>query len=242
MMQLNKGKFGDKQIVSEANLKENHTPHIIVSPAEITFSELGYATYGMGWSINTYRGFLRLSHNGSIEGYRSQMAFFPNENLGVAVLTNTGLADYYFVNSVTNYVADRWLNLSIIDWPTRLKTAQAQAKAKTEKAKQENAAIDESQTRSPRTIWTAIQWHLSNTLLTVLSPWKLRGEEDFIGVFHGLPFTLKHYHYDVFRRYQRAFDQAKFDFRIDAKGAIDRVMVSLSNAGEIEFKKVATSP
>lgn len=239
MMQLNKGKFGEKQIVSEANLKENHTPHIIVSPAEITFRELGYATYGMGWSINTYRGFLRLSHNGSIEGYRSQMAFFPNENLGVVVLTNTGLADYYFVNSVTNYVTDKWLNLSIIDWPTRLKTAQSEAKAKTEKSKQENAAKRKSDTKPSHNLdsYTGTFQHPAYGSFAL----EARGEEEFIGVFHGLPFTLKHYHYDVFEG-TGVFDQAKFDFRIDAKGAIDRVMVNLSNAGEIEFKKVATSP
>ena len=100
IMQLNKGKFDTKQVVSAANLKENHTPHIIVSPAEVTFNELGYASYGMGWSINTYRGHLRLAHNGSIEGYRSQMTFFPHQNIGVVVLTNTGAVDYYFVIGV----------------------------------------------------------------------------------------------------------------------------------------------
>ena len=166
-------------------------------------------------------------------------SFFPNENLGVVVLTNTGLADYYFVNSITNYVADRWLNLPNIDWTNRLKTAQAQAKAKTEKAKQENADRRKPDTKPSHRLdaYSGTYQHPAYGSFAL----EIRGDEDFIGVFHGLPFTLKHYHYDVFEG-TGAFDQSKFDFRIDAKGTIDRVMVSLSNAGEIEFKKVTTSP
>ncbi|MFN8346019.1 MAG: serine hydrolase [Spirosomataceae bacterium] len=239
VMQLNKGKFGAKQIVSEANLKENHTPHSIVFPAEITFSELGYATYGMGWSINMYRGLLRLAHNGSIEGYRSQMAFFPNQNLGIVILTNTGLADYYFVNAVCNYISDKWLNLSSIDWKSRLKTAQAEAKAKIEKAKQENAAKRKPDTKPSHNseAYNGTYQH------PAYGPFSLetRGDDELIGIFHGLPFTLKHYHYDVFEG-TGIFDQTKFNFLIDAKGTIDRVTVTMANAGEIEFKKAAASP
>lgn len=47
---------------------------------------------------------------------------FSNNNLGVVVLTNTGFADYHFVNAISNYVSDQWLGLSIIDWSARFKT------------------------------------------------------------------------------------------------------------------------
>lgn len=236
LMQLGKGKFGNQQIISETNLKETHTPHIIVSPAEITFSELGYASYGMGWNINTYRGFLRLSHNGSIEGFRSQMTFFPNQNFGVVVLTNTGAVDYYFVNSICNYVADKWLNLPVIDWASRLKTAQTEAKAKQQKAKEENANKRKSDTKPSQGLssYRGKYEHPAYGSFVL----ETRGDEEFIGVFHGLPFTLQHYHYDVFEG-TGAFDQAKFDFRINATGDIDRVVVTLANAGDIEFKKTA---
>ncbi|NBB22288.1 serine hydrolase [Runella sp. CRIBMP] len=235
IMQLNKGKFGDKQIVSAANLKENHTPQIIVSPAEATFSELGYASYGMGWSINTYRGHLRLAHNGSIEGYRSQMAFFPNDNIGVVILTNTGAVDYYFVNAVCNYFSDKWLSLPVIDWTPRLKTAQAETKAKQEKAKLDNASKRKNNT-APSHILDSYAGTFEHPAYGtfVLEP---KTDGTYVGAFHGLPFTLTHYHYDIFEG-TGIFDQTKFDFKIGPTGEIERVTLHLTNAGEIDFQKV----
>lgn len=234
ILQLNKGKFGEKQVVSETNLKENHTPQIIVSPAEVPFSELGYAAYGMGWSINTYRGRLRLAHNGSIEGYRSQMAFFPNENIGIVILTNTGAADYYFVNSVCNYLSDKWLNLPVIDWSSRLKIAQAEAKAKQEKAKEEDAAKRRSGTSPshPAEAYAGTYEHPAYGSFVLES----KSDGSYVGAFHGLPFTLTHYHYDIFDG-TGIFDRTKFDFRISKTGEIERAVLSLANAGEIEFRK-----
>lgn len=239
IMQLNKGKFGDKQIISAASLKENHTPQTIVSPAEILYKELGYASYGMGWSINTYRGHLRLAHNGSIEGYRSQMTFFPNENFGVVILTNTGFADYNFVSTIANYVSDKWLDLPIIDWSSRLKTAQAEAKVKAEKAKQDLADKRKSDTKPSHSldVYRGTYEHPAYGSF-VLEP---HGDDEFSGVFHGQPFTLKHYHYDVFMG-TGIFDQLKFEFRIDQGGTIDHVLVNISNAGDTSFKKVTAAP
>ena len=236
LMQLNKGNFGQKQIVSATNLKENHTPQTIVAPAEVTFSELGYASYGMGWSINTYRGHLRLAHNGSIEGYRSQMTFFPNNNLGVVVLTNTGFADYHFVNTISNYVSDQWLGLSMIDWSARLKITQAEAKAKTDKAKADNAAKRKTDTHPSHSAeaYSGVYTHPAYGSITL----EARGESDYVGAFHGLSFRLQHYHYDVFEG-TGTFDQSKFEFKIDPQGAIDRVVVGIANAGDIAFKKVS---
>jgi len=234
MMQLNKGKFDGKQVVSEANLKENHTPQTLVAPAEVTFSELGYASYGMGWNINTYRGHLRYSHNGSIEGYRSQMTFFPNENFGVVVLTNTGAVDYHFVGTICNYISDKFLNLNVIDWSSRLKIAQAEGKAKLQKAKAENEAKRKLNTKPSHGLedYSGTYEHPAYGSFTLEG----RADSDFIGIFHGLPFTLKHYHYDVFEG-SSIFDQMKFDFKIDTKGEIEGVVVDMANAGAIDFKK-----
>lgn len=65
-------------------------------------------------------------------------------------------------------------------------------------------------------------------------------EDGYAGAFHGLSFRLRHYHYDVFEG-TGTFDQSKFEFKIDAQGDIDRVVVGMANAGDIVFKKVSTS-
>ncbi|MCU0339866.1 MAG: serine hydrolase [Spirosomaceae bacterium] len=235
LLHLNKGKWGDKQLIAEAQLKENHTPQTIVSPAEVTFPELGFASYGMGWNINTYRGHLRYLHNGSIEGYRSQMVFFPNDSVGVVVLTNTGSADYHFVGSVCNYVSDKLLNMSAIDWTSRLKKAQAEAKDKVEKAKQEQATKRKPDTKPSHLAegYAGVYEHPAYGSFTL----EARAEGSFSGAFHGQAFRLLHYHYDIFEG-TGVFDQTKFDFRIGATGNIDRVTVSIANAGDIVFRKV----
>lgn len=235
LLHLNKGKWGDKQLISETQLKENHTPQTIVNPAEVSFPELGFASYGMGWNINTYRGHLRYMHNGSIEGYRSQMVFFPNDSLGVVVLTNTGAADYYFVNSVCNYVSDQFLNMSLIDWSARLKKAQADAKAKVEKTKQDNAAKRQPNTQPSHAAeaYAGVYEHPAYGSFT-LQP---RTNGGFVGAFHGQSFRLEHFHYDIFEG-TGPFDQSKFEFRIGVAGQIESVMVGIANAGDISFRKL----
>jgi CubicO group peptidase (beta-lactamase class C family) len=46
--QLDKGKYNGKQLISEASLRENHTPQI-VSGGELRYEEQFYSSYGMGW-------------------------------------------------------------------------------------------------------------------------------------------------------------------------------------------------
>lgn len=151
------------------------------------------------------------------------------------VLTNTGFADYHFVNAISNYVSDKWLGLSIIDWSARFKTVQAEAK--TDKAKIDNEAKRKAETRPshPGDAYSGVYNHPAYGSITLEAK-----EDGYAGAFHGLSFRLRHYHYDVFEG-TGTFDQSKFEFKIDAQGDIDRVVVGMANAGDIVFKKVSTS-
>jgi CubicO group peptidase (beta-lactamase class C family) len=46
--------------------------------------------YALGVSIDEYRGLKRVYHNGSDAGFRSAVAWFPEEKLGIAVVSNLG--------------------------------------------------------------------------------------------------------------------------------------------------------
>jgi hypothetical protein len=50
-------------------------------------------TYGLGIGLGTYRGLKRWSHGGSIGGYRSHLAYFPDQDLGVIVMSNVSSAN-----------------------------------------------------------------------------------------------------------------------------------------------------
>jgi CubicO group peptidase (beta-lactamase class C family) len=46
--------------------------------------------YGLGISVEKYRGLPTLSHSGGDAGYRSEVLWFPEQQLGVAVVSNLG--------------------------------------------------------------------------------------------------------------------------------------------------------
>lgn len=90
-LQLGRGRFGGRQIISEESMAWIHAPHM-VAPNPSLFAG-GPVTYGQGWYQTTLHGSLMLTHGGSFNGYRSFMAFLPNRHAGVVVLTNLNLTE-----------------------------------------------------------------------------------------------------------------------------------------------------
>ncbi len=45
-------------------------------------------SYALGIGVGKYRGLRRFSHGGSVGGYRSNMVYFPDEEMGIIVLSN----------------------------------------------------------------------------------------------------------------------------------------------------------
>jgi CubicO group peptidase (beta-lactamase class C family) len=91
-MQLNGGvSVTGERVVSAENLAECWTPHIEVPTSPDLDPDLVSAGYGMGWIAQTYRGGRRLVwHNGGIDGFTTFIGFFPEDDLGLVVLTNMG--------------------------------------------------------------------------------------------------------------------------------------------------------
>ena len=91
-MQLNGGASATGgRVVSAANLAECWKPHIDLPTSPELDPDLVSAGYGMGWISQTYRDGRRLVwHNGGIDGFASYIGFFPEDDLGLVVLTNMG--------------------------------------------------------------------------------------------------------------------------------------------------------
>ena len=56
------------------------------SPMRLTTGEV--SRYGFGWVLDSLDGHWRVSHDGSLPGFRAGIARFPNDSLTVIVLTN----------------------------------------------------------------------------------------------------------------------------------------------------------
>lgn len=234
LLQLNKGKAGDKVIVSEKNLNENHTPIAVVQPAEAKYPELGFGTYGMGWTINTYRGHQRRQHGGSIEGYRSQMTVFPNDNLAVFITTNTGVVGYNFVSTITNYIADTYLERNVIDWNSRLRKDFVETKEKSAKAKVDNENQRQKDTKPTHALanYAGTYEHPAYGTLTISV-----NSDSLKADFHTEKIALRHYHYDIFEGLGD-WENIKFKFLMNIKGEIDRISLEMPAAAmDIELKK-----
>lgn len=52
------------------------------------------AHYGMGWRIFDYAGHTMITHSGGIRGYLAQLAFIPEQDIGIVVLYNSKRIDF----------------------------------------------------------------------------------------------------------------------------------------------------
>ncbi|GMV04716.1 MAG: hypothetical protein AMXMBFR53_09960 [Gemmatimonadota bacterium] len=114
--QLNGGELNGARLFSEARQREMWSVlnPLAVSPGyQERYPSTHFRGYGMGWSLNDYRGRKVMSHGGGYDGMYSQLALVPEEGLGVVVLTNgmTGVAP-----ALVYRVLDAYLGGEPRDW------------------------------------------------------------------------------------------------------------------------------
>jgi hypothetical protein len=81
---------GGDRVVSAANLEATWAPGVAVpdlygGPPEMAATLTGY---GLGWLTGQYHGLRVVSHAGGTAGFTAEIAFLPESDLGVAILTN----------------------------------------------------------------------------------------------------------------------------------------------------------
>jgi CubicO group peptidase (beta-lactamase class C family) len=83
------GKFGDRQVIPAGPLNETHTPQIVTG-FDPQAGRL--VSYGLGWIVSVERGGnVFWKHSGGFDlGMRTEVAFLPAEQIGIAVLSNAG--------------------------------------------------------------------------------------------------------------------------------------------------------
>ena len=77
-------------ILSKDFLAELHEP-VISTPYGNYFnrwSGLEKAYYAIGWRVFNYKGLRAIHHGGGVRGYRSEMVFVPDANIGMVMLLN----------------------------------------------------------------------------------------------------------------------------------------------------------
>ncbi len=234
LLNLNKGKFGEKQIISEESLREIHSPQMISSKS-YKYDESFYSTYGMGWGITAYRGHLMVSHGGGIDGFTARVTFMPRDNIGMVIFTNMSGTPLPVIVAYNAY--DRLLGFDQIPWNKRIKDQRDKAKEEAEKAKKEKDKDRKLNTKPSHPLgdYAGDYEHPGYGVVAI----KKEGDR-LKGVFNSTSFDVKHYHYDIFEMSNEFLDMTqKVSFFTDNKGNISSLSVQLEDSVEaIVFTKM----
>jgi CubicO group peptidase (beta-lactamase class C family) len=112
---LRDGRFGGKQLLSKRFQDQMETSQMIASPGRDTLLPMvHFDTYGLGLWLRDYYGKLLVSHGGGIDGMLSQMAWLPEADVGVVVLTNTDGQNLQ--NALPFKILDRLIGAPDRDW------------------------------------------------------------------------------------------------------------------------------
>lgn len=234
LMHLNQGKYRGKQIISEQQVEQMHTPQMVV-PQSSQYPEMPYTAYAMGWVVAPYRGHPMVSHSGGIDGFRSLTTLFPHERIGVVVLSNLGLLNIPEI--LTYNVFERLAGLNETAWSARfMKEHRIIKEAETKgKEQSETKRIEGTRPSHPLTAYTGDFAHPGyGTLAVTLSDSQLQG------TFNDIVFPIRHYHYDIFEfLLERLNANMKASFLSSVKGDIDTLIAPLEPTGnDIVFKRV----
>lgn len=85
------------RVISARNLEETWKPGVAIDAS---------TSYGLGWMIEQWKGLRIITHGGNTNGFTAEVAFLPDADLGVVVLTNAQEA-----NVVTRGIRQRLLEL-----------------------------------------------------------------------------------------------------------------------------------
>ncbi|MCK5059450.1 MAG: serine hydrolase [Candidatus Aminicenantes bacterium] len=228
ILNLNEGKFEDKQVISKENLQKIHTPQMVTGATLSRYKELFYNFYGMGWSITAYRGHPVVTHGGGIDGFISQVAFLPRDNAGVVVLTNSDDGGGNLTTILAFNAYDRILRMSTVPWNDRIRKRLEEGKKKAEEANKKKKDALVAGTGFSHKLGDYVGDY-ENPGYGILS---VKKEGDRLSaVYNDLHFKVEHHHYDIFELTSIAFQERKMKatFHTDVRGNINRVAIPMQD-------------
>jgi len=225
LLNLNKGKAGDKQVISESSLAEIHSPQMVIQAGAFRilekFPEMFTSSYGLGWIITNYRGHTWIHHGGNIDGFTAFVTFFPRDDIGIVVLSNMSGASVPEIIALN--VADRLLGFDQVSWSERYMEIRDKRKAVAEKRKAQVDKDRKTGTRPSHPLEDYVGDYVHPTYGTLTF---LKNGDGLRATRYGIMFAAAHYHYDVFElTSEDSGMKLKASFSLDLKGNVVSVSV-----------------
>src|SRR5581483_4839270 len=193
LFQLNKGKHGELQLLSEAQMAQIHRPHMPLPDIIERINGLSFASYAFGWHIGCYKGHRVLQHAGGVEGFSALMTCLPDDSLGIVVLTNKDRS--YAPVPITLTACDRLLGLKEEPWNERIKQGYEYVmKALMAQEQPSIERVPDTQPSHPLAAYTGDFVHPAYGIVSI----QLEGERLTFS-YNARTFFLAHYHFDTFQ-------------------------------------------
>jgi CubicO group peptidase (beta-lactamase class C family) len=232
--QLNKGKYMGKAVFPEKVISQTLIPNNI-SDREGRYDELSHALYGLGRTMQTYKGIKIASHTGSIDGFYSNLTLIPQQGIAIFMVHNSSPAGS-LRSVMTLPVIDLLLKQSYTPWSQRFrKTYLAEKKSEQQQrdsllktkiagTQPSHALADYAGTFSSP-IYGAIRIVMAGDQLTVH--------------FRNFHIPIAHFHYDQFYNPNpnNEWPDLKLRFLTNYGGQVDRLSVNIFGDPVTEFSK-----
>ncbi|MGH7919878.1 MAG: serine hydrolase [Candidatus Dormibacteraceae bacterium] len=238
VLNVNGGKLGDRQIVSEAALKVIQSPAMVTPEGGELWPEYYETGYALGWFLRSYRGYKVLHHGGNIDGFSAMVSLLPSHRIGVVVLTNRNVTPLRDV--IPFLVYDHLLELAPIDWGERHDTLyKAMFGGLREAADLRRESRKNAPPSHPLADYGGRYHHPGYGDLLV----GVEDEARLVPHYNNLDVTAEHVHFDVWELEiadSELPSAIQAVFRTGADGAISAVEVNLEPAVDpIVFEKQA---
>jgi CubicO group peptidase (beta-lactamase class C family) len=226
--QLGDGTFGGARILEETTLLETRRPQMVASLpiAGMIGPEMSpYILYGLGWFIQPYRGERVIHHGGNIDGFSAMVAFLPDHDLGIVVLSNANGSPLPLAVALSAF--DRLLGLPPVDWVGKAAgfLEEAIASVEEERAAASAERVEGTSPSHPLEDYAGEYAHPGYGLLRVA-----HGNGELAFTLNGLEGVVEHWHYDVFNAEAGPLGDVKLEFLSSLDGRIDRVQVAVEPA------------
>ena len=201
---LAKGKAGDgdggNALLSEKRFSELFKPNIPYELMPFDIPGVNRVGYGLGWFIDSYRGYTRIDHGGNISGATALVSLIPEKNIGVAILSNAdGSAITY---AIANIIEDALLGLEAkTDWIAFYKGQFDKLKKEGEDSAEKfyKTKVDGKPMSHELSEYAGKFSHPGYGELEVVADESASDPENRLSLkFHSLDAKLTHMHYDIF--------------------------------------------
>ncbi|KAF9168157.1 hypothetical protein DFQ26_001050 [Actinomortierella ambigua] len=219
---LGEGKLNGKQVLHKDTIKMSHTG----------WAAIDGVTYGLGWTIEDYKGHRMVNHGGANPGFRNHFTLFPNDDLAIIVLSNKEIND--IVALLPLWLADYIFELpKTKDWLGKdLEDRDKSVYATRTPAALEGFFPPQVKNKPPtrKLADFAGEWvHTHGPALSLT----LRGKGNKASLAFNMTAydgTLEHYHYDSFRA------------RLNYPGFITTILLSFvtGNGGDVDQLRFTT--